>query len=79
MPLIVRLLAAVGAIYLWRGKNWARWLLVIWLAYYLVLSAFHSLSEMVMHALLLAIIAFVLFRPSLSSYFFNPCARESNP
>src|SRR4051812_42969938 len=78
LALLVRLLAVIGAIYLWRGKNWARWLLVLWLAYHVVLSAFHSISETVMHALLLAIITFVLFRPSLSRYFVYSNAREQN-
>jgi len=69
LVLFVRLLAVIGAIYLFRGKNWARWLLTLWLAYHVVLSAFHSLSQTITHAVLLAAIAFFLFRPRASIYF----------
>jgi hypothetical protein len=66
--LAVRLLAVIGAVYLFQGKNWARWLLVGWLAFHVVLSAFHSASEALMHAVLLAVIAFFLFRPRVSEF-----------
>ncbi|HMJ65253.1 MAG TPA: hypothetical protein VK615_07865, partial [Candidatus Binatia bacterium] len=41
---LVRLLAIICAVFMLRGANWARWLLLVWIAYHLVLSAFHSLS-----------------------------------
>jgi hypothetical protein len=65
---LVRLLATVGGLYLLRGSNWARWLLVAWLAFHVVLSAFHSVPEAIMHAVLLAIISFFLFLPRASVY-----------
>ena|ERR1043165_2608949 len=69
LVLVVRLLAVVGAIFLWRGKNWARWLLILWLGYHVALSMFHSVSETLMHAALFSVIGFFLFRPSASRYF----------
>jgi hypothetical protein len=66
---LVRLLAVIGAVFLLRGRNWARWLLVLWLAYHVGLSTLHSTSQTVMHALLLAVIAAFLFRPPASAYF----------
>jgi hypothetical protein len=69
--LFVRLLAVIGAIFLLRGANWARWLLVLWMAYHVALSVFHPLSQLLMHALLLVVIAYFLFRPSVSLYFRN--------
>jgi hypothetical protein len=65
----VRLLAIVGAIFLFRAQNWARWLLVFWMAFHVVLSSFHSVSKLLVHGLLLALIAYLLFRPSTSIYF----------
>lgn len=66
--LLVRLLAVVGGGLLLRGSNPGRWLLLAWLAYHVVLSAFHSTGEMAMHALLLVIIAYVLYRPPASAF-----------
>ena len=64
----VRLLAIVGGLYLLRGSNWARWLLVAWLAFHVVVGAMHSASEAVMHAVLLVVIGYFLFRPRASAY-----------
>lgn len=66
---LVRLLAVLGGVFVLRGHNWARWLLLAWIAYHVVLSAFHSLSELVAHGLLFAIVAYVLFRPQAAAYF----------
>ena len=66
---LLRLLAIVGGVFVLRGKNWARWLLILWMAYHVVLSAFHSPVELAMHGLLLAVIAYVLFRARASDYF----------
>ena len=51
------------------GHNWARWLLVAWLAFHVVVSGFHSLSEMAAHAVLLIVVAYFLFTPPDSKYF----------
>jgi hypothetical protein len=67
--LFVRLLAIVCAVFVLRGRNWARWLLVIWIAYHIILSAFHLWSELLVHCLLLAVVAYCLFRRSASVYF----------
>ena len=68
---LVRLLAILCGWFLLRGKNWARWLALAWMAYHVVLSAFHTLSELLFHAVFLAIIAALLFRPRATAYFRN--------
>ena len=65
----VRLLAILCGVFVLRGRNWARWLLLAWLAYHVALSAFHRLSQLVIHGLLLAAVAYLLFRPRASAYF----------
>jgi hypothetical protein len=65
----VRLLAILCGIFMLRGRNWARWLLLAWIAYHVVLSAFHSLSELAVHGLLFVVVAWFLFRPKVSAYF----------
>ncbi len=67
--LSARLLAILGGVFVLRGHNWARWLLLAWIAFHVVLSAFHSWSELIVHGLLFAVVAYVLFRPRASAYF----------
>ncbi len=66
---LLRLLAILGGVFVLRGRNWARWLCVAWIAYHVVLSAFHPLSELITHGLLFAVFAYLLFRPRASAYF----------
>jgi hypothetical protein len=66
---LVRVIAVVGAIFLLRGHDWARWLLVAWLAFHVVLSALHSVPQAIFHAALLAVIAYFLFRRPAAAYF----------
>ena len=66
---LIRLLAIVCGVFMLRGKNWARWGILVWIAYHVVLSAFHPLSELVMHGLLLAVVAWFLLHPRASAYF----------
>jgi hypothetical protein len=67
--LSVRLLAVVGGVFVLRGHNWARWLLIAWITFHVVLSAFHKWSEVIQHGVLFVIIAYVLFRSRASEYF----------
>ena len=67
--LAIRLLAIVGGVYALRGANWARWVLLGWITFHVVLSMFHSLPEFSVHALLCAVVAYVLFRPQSTVYF----------
>ena len=70
---LVRLLAVIGGVFLLRGHNWARWLLLAWLAFHVALSALHTPFELVFHALLFLAIAYLLFRAPASAYFaFTP-------
>jgi len=65
----IRVLAIVGGIFLLVGRNWARWLMAAWLAFHVVVSAFHSMQEFVMHFILLLLFAYFIFRPPASEYF----------
>jgi hypothetical protein len=73
----VRLLAILSGLFMLRGSNWARWLLLLWIVYHVILSAFHTLSELAMHSLLLVVVAYFLFRPEASAYF--RAARATHP
>lgn len=69
LALLVRLMAIVAGVFMLRGANWARWLAIAWIAYHVVLSAFHSVLAAGMHALLLAVFAYFLCRRQGNAYF----------
>jgi hypothetical protein len=50
LVLFLRLLALVCGVFLLRGSNWARWLALAWMAYHVILSAFHPLFELAVHS-----------------------------
>lgn len=66
---LLRLLAIVCGVFMLRGGNWARWLALAWLAYHVAIGALHSTTELVMHAVLLVVFAFILYRPQAIDYF----------
>ena len=69
---LVRLLAILCGAFMLRGSNWARWLLVVWMGYHIVLSALHSPLQLFVHSLLFAVILYLLFRPQATAYFRGP-------
>lgn len=77
--LLLRLLAVIGGAFLLRGADWARWLVLAWIAYHVVLSAFHSWSDTAVHAVLLAGVAFLLLRPEAWAYFRGAKRRPEQP
>jgi hypothetical protein len=46
-----------------------RVLAMAWIAFHVVISIFHSWSQVAMHALILLVFAFFLFRPAANRYF----------
>lgn len=67
-----RLLAMVGGVGLLYLRNWARWLLVAWMAYHVLIGLAHSATQAVVHGVLLVALALFLFRPHISRYFRGP-------
>lgn len=67
--LLLRVLAVIGGIFLLLGRNWARWLTAGWLALHVAISAFHSMEQLVAHVVLLAIVAYFLFKDHAADYF----------
>jgi hypothetical protein len=66
---LLRLTAIVCGVYMLRGHNWARWLTLAWMAFHVILSAFHTLSELATHIFFFAVLAYFLFRPPVTRYF----------
>ena len=66
---IIRIIAVVCGIFLLMGHNWARWLTLVWLAFHVVVGAFHSLWESIAHVVLLMIVGYLLLGRAASRYF----------
>lgn len=65
----VRILAAVAGVFILRGINWARWLLVAWLLFHVAISLRHSPSELIIHSLLCVVVLYFLSRADAAEYF----------
>lgn len=66
---LVRMIAIIAGTFMLLGHNWARWLAMGWIGFHLVISIFHPLSQLAVHAVVFAIFAYVLFRPPAAEYF----------
>lgn len=66
---VTELLALLAGAFMLRGRNWARWLALAWMAFHLVLSAFEMSHNLIMHLLIFAAIAWLLFRSDARQYF----------
>jgi hypothetical protein len=66
---VIQLLALISGVFMLYGFNWARWLLVVWVGYHIILSALHSPLELLVHTLLFAIVLYFAFRSQASAYF----------
>ena len=67
-----RLLQIVAGVFMLYGRNWARWLLVAWIAFHIVVSALHSVLFLLMHVAIFSVILFFVFRRRASAYFSTP-------
>jgi hypothetical protein len=67
--LLVGITAIVTGVFLLRGAGWARWLVLVWLAFHVVVSALNSLSDAIAHVVLLLVVGYFLLGPPSSKYF----------
>jgi hypothetical protein len=69
--LLLRILAVVCGLLLLFRINSARWFAIAWLVYHVVISAFNSTSQMIVHIVFLVLVSVLLFLPISSRYFQN--------
>lgn len=65
----IGVVALIAGVFLLLGRNWARWLLLAWLAFHIAVSAFHSMSDALAHAALLAVVGYFLLWAKAAKYF----------
>jgi hypothetical protein len=63
------LAALVSGLFMLRGHNWARWLLVVWIVFHIVIGALHGWVPLLTHVAIFSVILFFLFRCKASEYF----------
>ena len=61
--LATELVAVIGGAFLLRGKSWARWVVMAWMAFHVAIS-FNSPRQLVMHGAIFVLFAYFLFRPA---------------
>ena len=59
----------IAGVFMLKGHNWARWLLVLWIAFHIIISALHSALYLLMHVLIFSAILYFVFRREASAYF----------
>jgi len=59
--------AIIGGVFLFKGYSWARWLLVLWMAFHIVVGALNGLLPLVTHVVIFSVILFFLLRRPLRS------------
>ncbi len=64
----VELVAVGSGIFLLRGRNWARWLALAWMAFHVAISL-PELRQAAVHSVFRALIAWALFCPPAMRYF----------
>jgi hypothetical protein len=64
-----RFLQIVAGLFMLYGRNWARWLLVAWIAFHIVISALHSPMYLLLHVAIFSVLLFFVFRRPASAYF----------
>jgi len=64
-----RILEIVAGVFMLYGRNWARWLLVAWIAFHIVVGALNGLVSLAMHVVIFSVILFFVFRRDANVYF----------
>lgn len=66
---LTELTAVIAGVALLMRKNWARWLALAWVVFHVVISLFHPLGELLIHAVLCILITWLLFQPATARWF----------
>lgn len=66
---LTELTAVIAGVGLLMQKDWARWLALAWVLFHVIISLFHPLRELLIHAALCILIAWLLFRPATAGWF----------
>ncbi len=71
LTLFLWVLAITGGIFVLFRAKWARWILLVWITYHLIISFQHSTFEIIMHVIFFILTIYCLLQPNASKYFRN--------
>jgi len=67
---ILDLTGIACGVFMLRGRNWARWLTLAWIAGHVVIASFFMRQAILVHAVIFVLIAYLLiFRSDVQGYF----------
>lgn len=66
---LLRIVAIIAGVLLLRANNIGRWLAIGWVLLHVVISAFNSVEQMLMHIGVLVVVAVLLFLPVSVKFF----------
>jgi len=66
---MVGFLPAVLGVFILLGRNWARWIALVWMAFHVAISFLDSLQKVAVHFVLFLLIAYALFHADARAYF----------
>lgn len=69
LPDLLELILITAAVFILRGRNWARWLALAWIASHLAISFYDSRSKVIAHIVILLIFVGILFCPPVRAWF----------
>ncbi len=69
LPDALELILIAAAVFILRGRNWARWLALAWIASHLAVSFYDSTAKIVAHTIILLVFVAVLFNPPVRRWF----------
>jgi len=65
---LTELLGIFAGAFMVRGRNWARWLALVWMAFHVAISI-PVIPQVASHSIIFMVSAWVLFRPDARRYF----------
>ncbi len=66
---MLRALAIVAGVGILKRREWARWLLAVWMLTHVAISFFHNATEVIAHILFFTPVFYLLFRRASADYF----------
>ncbi len=69
LPDLLELILITAAVFILRGRNWARWLALAWITLHLAISFYDSRSKVVAHSIILLFFVGILFCPPARRWF----------
>ena len=66
---VVEIVAITAGVFMLLGHNWARWLAMAWITFHVVISAWNGWQKVLIHVVMFAVFALILFSRSAREYF----------